>query len=82
MGFSRQEYWNGLPCPSPGNLPDPGIKPMSLGPPALAGGVFTVEQPSLQTSLRHGASQVVKNPPANAGDAGDTRDMGLIPGSG
>jgi len=26
MGFSRQEYWSGLPCPSPGDLPDPGIK--------------------------------------------------------
>ena len=30
MGFSRQEYWSGLPCPSPGDLPDPGIEPMSL----------------------------------------------------
>ena len=29
MGFSRQEYWNGLPFPSPGGLPDPGIKPGS-----------------------------------------------------
>jgi len=29
MGFSRQEYWSGLPCPSPGDLPDPGIKPTS-----------------------------------------------------
>ena len=29
MGFSRQEYWSGLPCPSPGNLPDPGIEPRS-----------------------------------------------------
>ena len=29
MGFSRQEYWNGLPCPLPGDLPDPGIKPVS-----------------------------------------------------
>ena len=29
MGFSRQEYWSGLPFPSPGNLPDPGIKPGS-----------------------------------------------------
>ena len=29
MGFSRQEYWSGLPCPSPGDLPDPGIKPIS-----------------------------------------------------
>ena len=30
MGFSRQEYWSGLPCPPPGDLPDPGIKPRSL----------------------------------------------------
>ena len=29
MEFSRQEYWSGLPCPSPGDLPDPGIKPSS-----------------------------------------------------
>ena len=29
MGFSRQEYWSGLPFPSPGDLPDPGIKPES-----------------------------------------------------
>ena len=32
MGFSRQEYWSGLPCPSPGDLPDPGIEPASLIP--------------------------------------------------
>ena len=37
MGFSRQEYWNGLPFPSPGNLPDPGIESTS---PALAAGIF------------------------------------------
>ena len=30
MGFSRQEYWSGLPCPPPGDLPDPGIKPKSI----------------------------------------------------
>jgi len=41
MGFSRQEYWSGLPCPLPGDLPDPGIEPESLMSPALAGGVFT-----------------------------------------
>ena len=35
MGFSRQEYWSGLPCPPPGDLPDPGIEPMSLVSPAL-----------------------------------------------
>jgi len=40
MGFYKQEYWTGLPLPSPGDLPDPGIKPMSL---ALAGGFFTTE---------------------------------------
>ena len=36
MGFSRQEYWSGLPFPSPGALPDPGIKPGSPGLPADA----------------------------------------------
>ena len=41
MGFSRQEYWSGLPCPPPGDLPDPGIKPAPLASPALAGGFFT-----------------------------------------
>ena len=41
MGFSRQGYWSGLPCPPPGNLPDPGIRPPSLKSPALAGGFFT-----------------------------------------
>ena len=41
MGFSRQEHWSGLPCPPPGELPDPGIKPVSLMSPSLAGGFFT-----------------------------------------
>ena len=40
MGFSRQEYWSGLPCPTPEDLPDPGIEPVSLLSPALAGGIF------------------------------------------
>ena len=42
MGFPRQEYWNGLPFPPPGDLPNLGIKPMS---PALADGFFTTEPP-------------------------------------
>ena len=42
MGFSRQEYGSGLPCPSPGNLPNLGIKPKSLMSPALAGRFFTI----------------------------------------
>ena len=41
MGFSRQEYWSGLPCPLLGDLPSPGIKPVSLTSHALAGGFFT-----------------------------------------
>ena len=39
--FSRQEHCSGLPFPAPGDLPDPGIKPVSLGSPVLAGGFFT-----------------------------------------
>ena len=43
MGFSRQEYWSGLPFPSPGDLPDPGIELMSPGSPTLQVGFFTTE---------------------------------------
>jgi len=35
MGFSRQEYWTAFPCPPPGDLPNPGIKPVSPAAPAL-----------------------------------------------
>ena len=41
MGFFRQEYWSGLPCPPPGDLPDPGIEPTSLVSSALAGRIST-----------------------------------------
>ena len=41
IGFSRQEYWSGLPCPSPRDLSDSGIKPRSLTSLALAGGFAT-----------------------------------------
>ena len=41
MGFSRQEYLSGLPFPSPGDFPDPGIEAVSLMSPAIAGGIFT-----------------------------------------
>ena len=42
MGFCWEEYWSGLPCPPPGDLPDPGIEPMS---PALQVEFFTIEPP-------------------------------------
>ena len=45
MGFSRQEYWSGLPFPSPGDLPDPGIEP---GSPALQANALTSEPPGKQ----------------------------------
>ena len=43
VGFPRQEYWSGLPFPSPRDLPDPGIEPRSPVAPTLAGGFFTTE---------------------------------------
>ena len=46
MGFSRQEYWSGLPFPSPGDLPDPGIKPRS---PALQADTLTSDPPGKPT---------------------------------
>ena len=42
-GYSRQEYWSGLPFPSLGNLPNPGIEPMSVS--CIAGRFFTAELP-------------------------------------
>ena len=45
LGFFRQEYWRGLPSPPPGDLPNPGIEPMSLTSPALAAGFFTTSAP-------------------------------------
>ena len=49
MGFSRQEYWSGLPFPLPGELPDPGIEP---GSPALEANALTSEPPGKPLLLR------------------------------
>ena len=46
MGFSRHEYWSGLPFPPPGDLPDPGIEPASLVSLALTGGFLTTKPPA------------------------------------
>ena len=54
LEFSRQEYWNGLPFPTPGDLPDPAIKPLSLVSPALADGFLTTvpsEKPYIIATL-------------------------------
>ena len=74
MGFSRQEYWSGLPCPTPGHLPNPGIEPASLIPPALAGRFFT-------TGGFPGGSDG-KASTNNVGDPGSTPGSGRFPGEG
>ena len=45
MEFSRQVYWRGLPSPTPGDLPDPGVNTESPSSPTLAGRFFTTEPP-------------------------------------
>ena len=53
MEFSRQDYWSGLPLPSPGGLPDPEVKPLSPVSPALAGRFFTCwASSSLNTKIK------------------------------
>ena len=59
IGFSRPEYWSGLPCPPPGDLPNLGIKPTSFTYPTLAGRFFTTEPSGkLSASLIKGQSEV------------------------
>ena len=53
MGFSRQEYWSGLPFPPPGDLPIPGMEPGSPASLALAGGFFTTEPPGKLNTHTH-----------------------------
>ena len=57
MGFSRQEYWSGLPFPSLRDLPDPGIEPASLTSPALTCGFFTTAPPGESTGRSSQRSQ-------------------------
>ena len=65
--FSRQEYWNGLPFPPPGDLPDSGIKPASLVSLALAGRFFTTVPPGKphvrdRVSLNSGVGEINSTP--------------------
>ena len=85
MGFSRQEYWSGVPFSTPDDFPDPGIELASLPSPALTGRFFTAAPDRVKTKIltRHylkfggfPGDSVVNNLPANAGD------MDLILGSG
>ena len=53
MGFSREEYWSGLPWPPPGDLPNPEVEPRSLVPPASAGVSFTARAASILVQMDH-----------------------------
>ena len=61
MEFSRQEYWSGLPFPTPEDLPDPGIEPMSLASPALAGRFFTTVPPGSPTIISNLHDKGIRN---------------------
>ena len=63
MGFSRQEYWSGLPRPSPGDLPDLGIEPASLVSPASAGEFFTTST-TWEVSLPMMSNELLRKAPS------------------
>ena len=63
MGFSRQEYWSGLPFPHPGDLSEPGIESTSLMSPVLAGGVFTTSATSEAHSFTAAAAKSLQSCP-------------------
>ena len=62
VGFSRQEYWSGLPCPSPGNLPNPGIKSASLTSCALASSSLPLAPPGKPRPIHLVHSQCTVHP--------------------
>ena len=81
MGFSRQEYWSGVPFPSPGDLPDPGIEP---GSPALQLNSLLSEplrKPMLYSSTLLFIHSVYSSlhPPGNTGDTGSISGSGRSP---
>ena len=76
MGFSREEYWNGFPCPPPGDLPNPRIQSASLGSPALGGEFFTASTPGEAHKYRLRWCLSSKE---SACYAGATGDMGFDP---
>ena len=61
MEFPRQKYWSGLPFPPPWDLSDPGIKPVSLASPALAGRLFTIEPSGKPLGLEESLEICISN---------------------
>ena len=60
MGFSRQEYWSGLPFLPPEDLPNPGVKSVSLVPPELAGEFFTTAPSGKPHHLKFSSNHIKK----------------------
>ena len=81
MEFSRQEYWSGLLFPTPGDLPNPGIKPESPVSPALAGGFLESESHSgVSDSLQpHGLNSPWNSPGQNTGVGSLSLLQGIFP---
>jgi len=73
MGFSRQEYWSGLPCPPPGDLPNPGIEPTPLRSPALAGRFTATEDAMVRCHQQLNRREFEQTP-------GDSEGQGSLPG--
>ena len=85
LGFSRQEYWSGLPLPSPGDLSDPKIEPGSLMSPELADGFFTTDprgKPKRNYSKKLSGFPGGSDSKASAGDPGSIPGSGRSPGEG
>ena len=83
IGFPRQEYWSGLPVPTPGHLPNPGKDPVSIASPTLADGFFTTVPPGkpFNNNASYGLPRWFSGK-ESACQCRDTGDMGLILGSG
>ena len=77
LGFSSQEYWSGLPFPSPGNLPNPGIEPMS---PALQADSLPSEPSGKSLDRGFPGVSVDKESAYNVGDLGVIPGWGRSPG--
>ena len=78
MGSSRQEYWSGLPCPPPRDLPDPGIEPVSHVS-CIAGGFFTTS--ATQEALSSQGSHLSGHRAAPHPEASEYKGISAVPGS-
>ena len=79
MGFSRQEYWSGLPFPTPGDLPNPGIKPVSPLSPELQANSLPLSHQGRLLAIYYLSSRVA-SPGLKCTRQGDGLEVSWIPG--